>query len=192
MKLRDANGCDRSGNLPLPDPPVLVFSLFNVVNESVPGASDGSVEVQSSGGVGDHEYRIDTFGWQSSPLFSGLGAGTYTVQVQDEKSCQESLLATVGIGPRLGLFPEGESWVLFPNPARSQAALRADRMPQDGLDRQAVLIDATGRVLRTFMLSATEGYRVDLNLVDLASGQYMVRLTGPDSVVSLPLTVLRD
>jgi len=77
----------------------LFIIVVNIRNESAPGAADGSIEVMSLGGTGNHEYTINGgLDWQSSPVFTGLSAGVYTVGVQDEKSCTETVIAVVGIG----------------------------------------------------------------------------------------------
>ncbi|WP_343748495.1 gliding motility-associated C-terminal domain-containing protein [Fluviicola sp.] len=56
----------------------------------------GSFEVQGSGGAGNYQYSIDNGAtWQSSGVFSGLAAGTYTVLVQDGNGCQGSISVTV-------------------------------------------------------------------------------------------------
>ena len=58
--------------------------------------STGSFEVQGTGGAGNYQYSIDNGAtWQSSGVFSGLPAGTYTVLVQDGNGCQGSISVTV-------------------------------------------------------------------------------------------------
>lgn len=48
------------------------------------GLSNGSLTVQATGGTGGNQYSIDGGGtWQSSNVFTGLAAGSYTVQVRD-------------------------------------------------------------------------------------------------------------
>lgn len=47
------------------------------------GESDGSIVVTSNGGNEPLSYSIDGSNFQTSPEFTGLGAGTYTVTVND-------------------------------------------------------------------------------------------------------------
>lgn len=55
-----------------------------VTDESAPGANDGSIEGAATGGSGDFEWALSEEGpWQSSNLFSGLGAGSYTLYARD-------------------------------------------------------------------------------------------------------------
>ncbi|WP_341227824.1 SdrD B-like domain-containing protein, partial [uncultured Arcticibacterium sp.] len=50
------------------------------------GSSDGSIEIQASGGSGDYQYRINNGSYQTSNKFTGLGQGTYTIEVKDKNS----------------------------------------------------------------------------------------------------------
>ena len=97
--IEDLNSCRRTVTTNITEPPQLFIIVVNIRNESAPGAADGSIEVMSLGGTGNHEYTINGgLDWQSSPVFTGLSAGVYTVGVQDEKSCTETVIAVVGIG----------------------------------------------------------------------------------------------
>lgn len=55
-----------------------------VTNASGPTASDGSITVTSTGGTGTYEYSKDGGNtYQSSNVFTGLGAGTYSIFVRN-------------------------------------------------------------------------------------------------------------
>ncbi|MPM00371.1 hypothetical protein SDC9_46595 [bioreactor metagenome] len=48
------------------------------------GGNDGSITISNpTGGSGNYEYSIDNIIWQTSPTFTGLTAGSYTVQMRD-------------------------------------------------------------------------------------------------------------
>lgn len=60
--------------------------------------NDGVIEVtNATGGWGDYRYRIGTGAWQSNPRFTGLTAGTYTVQISDKggAGCISTVSATI-------------------------------------------------------------------------------------------------
>ena len=46
-----------------------------------------TIETIASGGFGTYEYSINTIDWQSSPIFSNLENGSYTVYVRDILGC---------------------------------------------------------------------------------------------------------
>lgn len=62
------------------------------VTDATCGINDGEIVVSASGGVSPYQYSIDcgsaTPTYQSSPVFSGLAAGTYVVCVLDANGCQ--------------------------------------------------------------------------------------------------------
>lgn len=64
-----------------------------VVDESGPGANDGSITVAITGGTGPFEYsKNGGSSWQSSNLFSGLASGSYNIVVREtgQISCNDS------------------------------------------------------------------------------------------------------
>ena len=76
------------------------------------------------------------------------------------------------------------------NPTRGRTALDVT-LDQPGVVRVAVL-DVTGRVVRAIETSAGAGTaRVDLDLMDVASGIYLVRATADGEAATLALTVAR-
>ncbi len=46
-----------------------------------------TIEAVVTGGFGIYEYSIDGIDWQSSPVFSGLENGSYTIYVRDIQGC---------------------------------------------------------------------------------------------------------
>jgi hypothetical protein len=60
------------------------------------GAPSGSVEVSASGGAPGYSYSFnDTLNFQSSPVFTGLAPGTYTIFVQDQNGCIGGIVVTI-------------------------------------------------------------------------------------------------
>ncbi|WP_421949016.1 T9SS type A sorting domain-containing protein [Phaeodactylibacter xiamenensis] len=68
----------------------------SILNESAPGAEDGSIILNLSNGLEEFEYSInggDTF--QSSPVFSNLIGGTYECVGRDINGCLADTLVTL-------------------------------------------------------------------------------------------------
>ncbi|MBL0269586.1 MAG: gliding motility-associated C-terminal domain-containing protein [Chitinophagaceae bacterium] len=94
------------------DPAVEVFGLDTVrINRLNPmtslanttpascGVSDGVINVTgTTGGTPPYEYSLDGIIWQSSPTFTGLAAGTYTVYVRDNGNTCNMTIPNVVIG----------------------------------------------------------------------------------------------
>ncbi len=65
------------------------------ITDTTCGASDGSITVAVSGGASPFSYSIDGVSFQTSPTFNNLGAGFYTIIVQDDNNCTTSCSGTV-------------------------------------------------------------------------------------------------
>ncbi len=77
----------------------LVETVASHVDVSCHGGSTGVIVVSATGGAGTYEYSKDGVMWQSSGTFSGLTAGSYSIQVRDAAavSCVYSGLAPITI-----------------------------------------------------------------------------------------------
>ncbi len=60
------------------------------------GAATGSITVtQPTSGVAPYQYSLDGVTWQSSNVFNGLPAGSYTVRFRESSGCQGQLTVIV-------------------------------------------------------------------------------------------------
>ena len=96
--VTDANGCSTTPStttfiiapiapiVPAGSSPVL-FGTTITYNVSCNGANDGSITAAATGGTGAFTYSIDGNSFQSSAVFPGLLAGTYTVTYKDTNNC---------------------------------------------------------------------------------------------------------
>ena len=66
-------------------------------NVGCAGQASGSISIAVTGGTGTIMYAIspNLEYWTTNPVFSNLGAGTYTVRVQDANGCYQSLELTI-------------------------------------------------------------------------------------------------
>ena len=97
IQIEDNNGCSYSASETITQPTVLVVSQGNVTNVSCFGGNDGSLSVNASGATAPYQYRIAGPGgvWQNSNTFNTLTAGTYTIVIQDNNSCSQSIGITI-------------------------------------------------------------------------------------------------
>jgi len=58
---------------------------------------ENTITVESSGGVGNHQYSLDDINYQTSPVFEDLLNGDYTVWTKDDNACTTSDVATISI-----------------------------------------------------------------------------------------------
>ncbi|MDN5200458.1 OmpA family protein [Fulvivirgaceae bacterium BMA10] len=93
VKITDANGCAVTLSKTITQPPKLVRSLDEVVDNSCFGDSKGAVNISVSGGVLPYSYKWNN-GATSQDLVS-VSAGDYFVQIKDANGCIDSLSATI-------------------------------------------------------------------------------------------------
>jgi hypothetical protein len=94
VQVRNGNvTCQVAGEVVvLSDPPAPEFASADLVNPGDCGATDGSIIVNASGGIGSYEYSID-FGltWQTENTFINLTSGSYKISIRNEdRSCEVS------------------------------------------------------------------------------------------------------
>jgi gliding motility-associated-like protein len=65
------------------------------VNVSCFGGSNGSATINVSGGASPFQYRLNAGALQSSNIFNGLLAGSYTVTIQDSHGCTGNVLFSI-------------------------------------------------------------------------------------------------
>ncbi len=80
-----ADGCMAIGTANIQEAPAFTCDLQVLQTVSTSGGNDGSLEISSVGGIGQHEILWSN--GQSSALISNLVAGTYSVTVSDESAC---------------------------------------------------------------------------------------------------------
>ena len=74
------------------------ITTINVDNESCVGSCNGALTVNTSGGIGPVEYNIGGAS-QSSNVFSGLCAGTYTVVAVDSALNSDTAIVNISSNP---------------------------------------------------------------------------------------------
>lgn len=91
--LADDEGCETEVTFDLTEPPLLEISLLELMDESCSVGNDGSATIGVTGGVFPYNYS-----WTDGQLDStaiNLSAGNYTVTVEDDNGCQDSLAVAI-------------------------------------------------------------------------------------------------
>ncbi|KAF5063072.1 SprB repeat protein [anaerobic digester metagenome] len=94
----NANGCQTTNSVTITEPAILSVNA-STVNASCFGSESGKVDVAIAGGTPPYNIRLlnssnvtikTTTTSSSSHLFSGIGAGVYSVKITDENGCSTS------------------------------------------------------------------------------------------------------
>jgi len=84
--VKDNAGCTNHTHINVYEGPSLVLTT-SAIPALCNGASNGQINVSSTGGTGTRNYSLNGTTYQSGSNFSGLAAGIYTVYVKDVTSC---------------------------------------------------------------------------------------------------------
>lgn len=93
VSVIDKNNCLATNTVTVTQPAVVTLTL-TPANPSC-GATNGSVTATAGGGTPAYTYQINNGGYGASSSFTNLGAGTYTVDVQDSKGCVKTATVTL-------------------------------------------------------------------------------------------------
>jgi hypothetical protein len=101
--MADASGCITTTTVTVPATTQPVATAYSIGASC--GNNNGSIVASVSGGTSPMIYSIDGVTFQSSNTFSGLGAGAYTLTVQDANGCVNATTVNVGniSGPSLSV-----------------------------------------------------------------------------------------
>ncbi len=92
--VTDNNGCTVNTSVTITQPQQLVVATSNSNNVSCNGGNNGSVNVNTSGGIPPYAYVWST-GAGTSALLNNLPAGSYSVMVTDMNGCTAIAIASV-------------------------------------------------------------------------------------------------
>lgn len=92
----DSQGCLDTTTVSIPNSYIIAVNALSVTPASCFGANDGQVAVEVVGGIPPYTYSINGITFQSSGIFGGLSAGTYTLIGKDSKGCTEFTQVIIG------------------------------------------------------------------------------------------------
>lgn len=91
--IEDQEGCEIDTTFTISAPNPLSMTLLNTQNETCTPGNDGSITVIVSGGVYPYSYTLN--GVANDSTMTGLDAGAYTVIVNDDNLCADTVTATL-------------------------------------------------------------------------------------------------
>lgn len=96
--ITDANGCQAVGNVTVkPGPLCCTLTASSTATQASCGTNDGSitVTVDTTSGTLPFAYSIDGGAFAGNNVFNNLSSGTYTIVVQDDQGCTDTLTQAV-------------------------------------------------------------------------------------------------
>ena len=87
VTVTDGNGCDTSLSVTITEPNQLIISVFNRINTSCNGGSDGAVSAIVVFGTSPYTYSWNTSPPQTNTTATGLSAGIVYLNATDNNGC---------------------------------------------------------------------------------------------------------
>ncbi|MEY3385474.1 MAG: hypothetical protein RIR53_285 [Bacteroidota bacterium] len=184
--VKDANGCERTlANVTITPPTPIsgsgaVTSDYNGAQISCPGLSDGQITITASGGTGTRNYKLNSGSYQSSNIFNGLAAGTYTPTVKDANDCEKVLTAVV-ITPPVQLTVAS---------AVKKSYNGADLSCHNSTDGEITVTSAGGTGAKTYSINNGGTYQPGTVFSNLAAGTYNVKIKDANNCESATTQVV--
>jgi hypothetical protein len=85
--IADNAGCSSTGSFTLNTPASIIATTSQTAQIACFGSQTASISVSATGGQSSYTYSTNGTTYQSSNLFTGLSAGTYTVYAKDANGC---------------------------------------------------------------------------------------------------------
>lgn len=170
--VSDSGGCKAEfGPVSItPQPPIGL--IVSRVNESMPGAKDGSATVTASGGTAGFSYLWSNE--KTTSTITGLSGGTYTVTVTDAVGCT----AVAEVEVKISSSTDESNWLtdlsLSPNPTEGFAQLTL-RLQEPEAVRLSIH-DTAGRLIFEEKMGAAQIFSQKLDLSGQPAGVYLVRV----------------
>ena len=88
VNITDANNCIYAEIFLVSEPSPLI-TITNATDETS-ALNDGSITVNTNGGIPSYQYSVDGINFQPNNIFAGLAPGSYNIVVQDSNGCTVS------------------------------------------------------------------------------------------------------
>ncbi len=183
VTITDANGCAEILTISINAicPSSLGLSLSST-DETEEGMEDGTAAATTS--AGSVPISFEWSNGETGSAIINLAPGTYTVTVTDANGCEEVGSTTVNVGPPPPVGVENissiNSLTLSPNPTRDIAYL--DVMFNKSVNFELTLVNMVGQTLHQSFYSNSLEERVKINMSELPSGVYFIRLNIEGSI----------
>ena len=105
ITVRDSFGCTDTGMAVITATPTPILSLDTTSSQC--GMNTGIITATATGGVTPYQYKLNNGAFGNNNVFSGLGAGTYTVIVRGNNGCTDTVTVDIiSVGTQTGALDD--------------------------------------------------------------------------------------
>ena len=143
------------------------------INYSDDGASNGSIIVTATGGIGDYTYLWDD--GHQTPVHTGLAPGAYTITVTDEAGCMVSKTFMIGT-LNVDLHVADSELNVYPNPAATNIYINLSNVCLS-TTIEVDILNIIGKNVKRHSYDEMHSINtLNMNIADLSPGIYIVRI----------------
>ncbi len=102
VHLKDANSCIKDTNITITEPAKLLIG-YTLTQPLCNGDANGTISISASGGTPTYQYALNSSSFSTSPVYTALSAGTYTLHLKDANGCTRDSIITLGQPAVLGV-----------------------------------------------------------------------------------------
>lgn len=179
VSVTDANNCVQQQTITISEPQALIIDNVTSTNVLCAGDSDGSISVTASGGSGTLTYTLQpSLVSNTTGNFTGLVAGSYTVDVSDANGCGPVSTSTINI--------------TTPTPITIDNIATTDITCNSGADGQIEITATGGTGVLSYTLLPLAVTNTTGVFSGLLAGDYTVEVTdenGCGPTTSAPITI---
>ncbi len=141
------------------------------------GQNNGSITLNSTGGVGSYSYQIHNPAGNivaTTSSATGLPSGTYTVMVADSFGCSDTLMLAMNSLSISGNLANISAFKAYPNPASN--VLNVQMTLTTAEDVEISLVNTAGQTLLSKKIAKTGIINESFDVVNLAKGIYFLKV----------------
>lgn len=146
--------------------PVEIRAVIN--HESAPGMTDGFIQLAPTGGTPPYFYRWYN-GSQNSSL-TNLAAGSYSVTVSDNDSCQASAVFTILLANSVDEAGRDVNLTMFPMPAERFVFIAGSTERAEAI----MIFDVCGRLLKKMNDLPSVSEQIAIDVAGLPNGCHLM------------------
>jgi hypothetical protein len=175
----DENGCVDTATIVVEEPPIIVVNSV-ITPATSQTSTDGSIDLTVSGGIPPYDFYWNTSA--SSEDLINVESASYWVQIEDSNACQ--IMDTFYIPFIAEIQNKTNHYLsLFPNPAQDEITI-SQIEPNSIIEIYNIL----GELM---MSDKYEGADAKLNIENLSTGTYIIRVSNNRGAISLIFEVAR-